>query len=426
VIGSRRRTAAIVVAVLACSTIDATVTRLALAGAPSGPPPTPAPPNGSPSPFPQVLHTPADPIPIPTVDVPVALLADLDNGQVMFAKGAEARRPIASLTKIMTAVLVLERADLDDVVTVPAAAVFERDDYGASSTLGLREGERRTVRELLYALLLQSANDAAVALAIDVGGSEDAFVRAMNRRARSLGMRRTLFFSPNGLDDRGRSTAHDLLRLVRVAYETDGFASIVATRFRTIPGPSGAPPREIQNRNAMLWLYPGAVGVKTGFTAGAGTCLVTVAERGGRRLVVIILGSGDEAFSEAGTLLDHGFEGFREETFVTSREPMGTVSIRGGVVSVEAGARLRALAPVAALGNVRRTVVVSPTVAFPPAEGERVAALKVTLPGVTVGTVPLLVSSVPPPPPAGDAPWWARAAGAIVGGVGAVLGGLFG
>ena len=112
--------------------------------------------------------------------------------------------------------------------------------------------------------MLQSSNDAAVALAIAVSGSQERFVAAMNRRAEQLGMRATEFFSPNGLDDRGRSSARDLAIVVRAAYATPGFAPIVATKFKTIPAPKGTKPRHIQNRNALLWLYPGAIGVEDG------------------------------------------------------------------------------------------------------------------------------------------------------------------
>jgi D-alanyl-D-alanine carboxypeptidase (penicillin-binding protein 5/6) len=421
----RRRGSAVAALIVAGVTVQAILVGLASAE-PSGPPPTPVPPKGSLSPFPQVLHTPTDATQIPTLDVPVALLADLDDSDVMFAKAPEVRRPVASLTKIMTALLVLERTDLDDVVTVAPQAVFDRNDYGASSTLGLRAGEHRTVRELMYALLLGSANDAAVALAIDVSGSEDAFVRAMNRRAQALGMHDTVFYSPNGLDDRGRSTARDLLTLVQAAYATHGFAPIVATKARRIPAPPEVEPRTIQNRDAMLWLYPDAIGVKTGYTAAAGTCLIAVAQRDGRRLAAIVLGSKDEAFSGAATLLDFGFEGFRQQRFVDGGEPVGTLEIRGGVVPVEAGATLEGLVPVAALDQIRRRAVAAPDAVFPPAVGERVGTLKVTRPGVTIGAVPLVVSTVPPPPPAGDTPWWARAAGAVARGVGAFVHGFFG
>jgi D-alanyl-D-alanine carboxypeptidase (penicillin-binding protein 5/6) len=362
---------------------------------------------------------------VPRIDVPGAILADLDDGQVMFSKAPDLRRPIASLTKVMTALLVLQRRDLDDVVTVAPRAVFDDDDFGASSTLGLRAGERRSVRELLDALMLQSANDAALALAIDVGGSEQGFVALMNRRARALGMRGTRFSSPHGLDDRGHSTAHDLLVLTRAAYAMEGFEQIVSSRFRTIPAPRGRP-RRVQNRNALLWLYRGATGTKTGSTAGAGYCLIATAERGGRNLVAIILGDRNEAFSEAATLLDHGFEGFREEVFVRAGEAIGTVAIRGGTVPVEADRSISALVPTTHLDRVREHVVVAPSAVFPPSPRERVGTMRVTVPGVHLGSSPLVVSEVPPPPAAGNDPWWARTADALGRAVGDAITGLMG
>ena len=379
---------------------------------PSGPPPTPVPPRGSPSPFPQSLATPPDPVARPRIDVPAAILADLDDGQLMLAKAPDAPRPIASLTKVMTALLVLEDRELDDEIAVSPAAVFDDDDFGASSTLGLRAGERRTVRELLDALMLQSANDAALALAIAVSGSEQRFVALMNERARALGMRDTRFFSPSGLDDRGRSTARDLLVLTRAAYAEQGFGQIVASRSRTIPAPRGRP-RRVQNRNALLWLFRGAIGVKTGSTAGAGYCVIATAERDGRRLVAIVLGDRNEPFSEAATLLEHGFEGFSEESFLAAGEAIGTVAIRGGAVPVQAERAITALVPTVLRDRVRERVAVSPGAVFPPAAGERVGTITLTVPGVGLGSSPLLVSEVPPPPAAGDEPWWARAAGAV-------------
>ncbi|MGH2630535.1 MAG: D-alanyl-D-alanine carboxypeptidase family protein [Actinomycetota bacterium] len=421
-----RRSPAAIVGVLLVAGLTIQLTLLGSASAErSGPPPTPVPPRGSPSPFPQSLATPADAVAVPRLDVPSAILADLDDGQTMYAKAPEARRPIASLTKLMTALLVLERRSLDDVVVVSPDAVFAGDDYGASSSLGLRAGERRTVRELLDGLLLGSANDAAVALSIDVAGSQRRFVALMNRRARVLGMRDTQFFSPNGLDDRGRSTARDLLVLTRAAYGTRGFGSIVASRLRTIPDPRGRR-RRIQNRNALLWLYRGATGVKTGYTAGAGYCLIATAERGDRRLVAIVLGDRNEAFSEAATLLDHGFEGFQERTLVHAGEALGTVRIRGGAVTVAADRAIRALVPTARLDRVRRRVIVAPKAVFPPAPREEVGTVKVTIPGVSLGSSPLVVSAVPPPPAAGDGPWWMRTIDAVAGAVTDAVDGLFG
>ncbi|MGZ8566865.1 MAG: hypothetical protein ACXWXS_07420, partial [Actinomycetota bacterium] len=226
--------------------------------------------------------------------------------------------------------------------------------------------------------------------------------------AERLGMRDTRFFSANGLDDRGRSTARDLLKLVRAADADPAFREIVATRFRVIPAPRGRD-RRIQNRNALLWLYPGAVGTKTGFTAGADFCLIATAERHGRRLIAIVLGSPDEPFSAAATLLDHGFEGFTERTLVHAGEDLGTVRVRGGTVPVVAGASLEASVPTADLENLEAVVTVSPAAAFPPAPGETVATYTVKAPGLTIGSVPLLVASVPQPP-AVEGPWWVRTA----------------
>ena len=384
------------------------------------PPPTPVPPDGSLSPFPHALDTPTASTAAPDLSAPSAVLADLDSGQVLFEKDARSPQPIASLTKIMTALLVLEQSDPSDVVTVPEDAVIPEDDRPGISALGLEVGERIGVEDLLYALLLQSANDAAVALADHVSGSEARFVKRMNTRAAELGMRGTRFRSPNGLDDRGYSTASDLMTLTRVAMSTRGFPDIVSTEFHSIPAPGGGE-RDIQNRDVMLWLYPGATGVKTGYTSSAGYCVVATAERAGRRLVAVVLGAPSDAFSDAAALLEHGFTAFTQHLFVREGEPTGVISLDGGSVPVEAGADLSALVPTAGLGDVRQHVIVDPTAAYPPAPGERVASLMVSLPGLSVGRVPLVVSLVPPPPVIDDEPWWERAAGAIAGAVDAAV-----
>ncbi|HEY7668068.1 MAG TPA: D-alanyl-D-alanine carboxypeptidase family protein [Actinomycetota bacterium] len=387
------------------------------------PPPTPVPPDGSLSPFPSALDTPADPLAVPELSAASAVLAELSSGQVLYAKDPRARRSIASLTKIMTALLTLERTEPSEVVTVQPDAVI--DDPGGVAALGLRAGERISVAHLLDALMLQSANDAAIALADHVSGSEDRFVRSMNRRARRLGLQRTRFRSPNGLDDRGTSTAQDLVTLTRAAYRTDGFAPIVAQMHASVPAPDGST-RELQNRNAMLWLYAGAVGVKTGYTSAAGYCVVAVAERDGRSLVAVVLGAPSDAFSDAAALLDHGFAAFEEHTFVEAGEPSGVVSLVGGAVPVETGARLVALVATAALDDVRRRIEVDPEAAYPPAPGERVATLRVTIPGFDLGSVPLVVAAVPPPPAPPDGTWWGRAASAVARGIGAAVSAIFG
>lgn len=377
------------------------------------PPPTPVPPNGRPSPFPDSLQTPTDPVEEPPIDAAGAILADLDTGSVLFEKSPGTARPIASLTKIMTALVVLRTTRLDDVVTVDERAVFHHGDYGATSVLGLTPGERISVEDLLYALLLGSANDAAVALAIHVDGSERAFVDRMNETARSLGMRDTRFASASGLDDTGRSTPTDLLKLVRVAQDRSAYAKIVATRFHEIPAPRG-PNRRIQNRNALLWLYPWATGGKTGYTVAAGYCLVATARHDGRRLVSIVLRSPDDAFSDAAALLNHGFEGFTQAVFVEAGEPQGDVRIRGGVVEGSAGSALTALVPIEAVDEARTTIRVDPTAAFPPAPGERIGTIVVVVDGMVLGKVALVAATpVGPANPRSD--WWVGSARAVAG-----------
>ena len=342
------------VALVVALVIAAQSAVIGLASAQQAPPPTPVPPDGSLSPFPQSLDTPADASVPPALSAPVAILADLDTGQVLFAKAADVRRPIASLTKIMTALLVLEQSHPTDIVTVTPDAVIPEADRQGISSLGLEVGEQISVEDLLYALLLQSANDAAVALADHVAGSEARFVKQMNTRAATLGLRRTRFRSPNGLDDRGYSTAKDLMTLTRTAMTRPRFDDIVSTMFHSIPAPEGGT-REIQNRNVLLWLYAGATGVKTGYTARAGYCVVATAERDGRRLVSVVLGAPGDAFSDAAALLDFGFTAFTDHRFVTTGDPAGIVSLPGGSVAVEVGADLAALVPIASLDAVRES-----------------------------------------------------------------------
>ncbi len=376
------------------------------AQSPEATPPVPTPS----APSPAELRTPPPSIEPPPIRAASALLMDLDTGQVLFSLAPGERRPIASLTKIMTAYLVMRRTDPTDVVTVSADAAS--GDRPGVSNLGLEAGEEITVHELLYALLLASANDAAVALAEHVAGTVEGFVRLMNRTARRLDLSRTEFASPSGLDDRGYSTARDLARLTRVAYRIPGFSGLVATRFHLIPSPDGAP-RGVQNRNVLVWLYPGTIGVKTGFTTAAGFCLVAAADRGDLRLLTVILGEPGEPFSDAAALLDHGFTAFERRMLIEEGEPLGTVLIDGRRIDVAAGATLEALVPVNE--PIDRSIAVDAEARFPPPDGDVIGEVVVSVPGRTLGIVPLMVTDVPGPPPVAEpGPWWRRAAAAVV------------
>ena len=278
------------------------------------------------------------------------------------------------------------------------------------------------MRDLLYALLLQSANDAAIALADHVSGSEPRFEAAMNARARQLGMDDSRFRSPNGLDDSGYSTARRPrdAHPRRLATQPE-FGRIAATKFDEIPSPSG-PPREIQNRDVLLWLYPGAVGVKTGYTARAGYCVVAVAQRGGRRLVAVVLGAPGEPFSDAATLLNYGFAGVHATTVRRAgragrhRHPArwrgaGRHRLRPRRPRAD---RIHRSSDADRDGRARGGVSAGAGGAGRHDAGGDPRAGPRACPAGRLG--------VPPPPPLSDErPWWARAAGSVVEAVGGVL-----
>lgn len=422
----RRSAARGAVALLPLLVLLTHVSALGMLRPQAAPPPTPVPPNGSPSPFLSRLSTPTDAVRVPNVDAAAVILVDLGTGQTLFEKSPEQSRPVASLTKVMTALLVLddEKGHLDRSISIHPDAVFARRDYGAGSTLGLRPGERVSVRGLLTGLLLGSANDAAEALAIEEAGSVSAFVEEMNARAAALGMSRTTFSSPHGLDDRGRSSAGDLLVLLRAAWRIPAFRELVDRRFAVVRSDSNRP-RRIQNRNVLLWLYPGASGVKTGYTAGSGYCLLATARRDGRALAVVVLGGGEEVFSEAAALFNHGFAAFERRTLVEDGEALGSVRVRGGVVPVVAGEGLDALVAVDAAGSIERVLRARRGAAYPPPSGSVVGTLRLLSAGTTLGSVPVRVADLEPPPPPGG-PWWARAVGALSDAVTDVVAGLLG
>ena len=202
---------------------------------------------------------------------------------------------MASTTKVLTAIIILDDCDLDEEVTIPKAA-----EGTEGSSVYLRAGDIYTVRELLYGLMLRSGNDCAVTLALHHSGTIDRFADAMNAKAVSLGAENSHFTNPHGLPDENHyTTARDLALISAYAMENDTFRDIVSCKFYE--------PRGWQNKNKMLFEYEGAIGVKTGYTIRAGRCLVTSAEREGMRLVCVVLDS-PEMYERTAELLDAAFE----------------------------------------------------------------------------------------------------------------------
>lgn len=240
----------------------------------------------------------------PEVTARAAIVVDDATGDVLYEKNAYMLLPPASLTKIVTAIVVLERCYLNEPVRVRA----DWDELPDSSVMGIVWGDILTVEELLYGLLLPSGNDAALALARRVAGNESAFVTMMNRRVRQLGLIGSYFRNSHGLHESSHyTTAYDIATLARYALRNPTFAKIVATPRTTVRGYGVYP---LRNTNWLLRTYEGSVGVKTGYTDEALMTLVGAAEQGGRRLVVAVLGS-QNSFQDGQRLLDYGFDNSR-------------------------------------------------------------------------------------------------------------------
>ena len=220
-----------------------------------------------------------------TVSAKACVLMDALTGQIIFAKNETEKRPMASTTKIMTTLLTLESGDLDTPFTVDADAI-----HVEGSSMGLREGDIVTKRTLCIGMLLPSGNDAANAAAVAVAGSIPAFLEKMNARAAKIGMTRTCFASPSGLDAEGHgASAYDMALLAREALQNPDFAAICSQRAMTLS--FGNPPyeRTLYNTNKLLNRDSTVIGVTTGFTDAAGRCLVSACERDGRRLICVTL-----------------------------------------------------------------------------------------------------------------------------------------
>ncbi|MDR3278535.1 MAG: D-alanyl-D-alanine carboxypeptidase [Oscillospiraceae bacterium] len=245
----------------------------------------------------------------PGISASSAILIDAASGEALFEHNADAGLKIASTTKILTALVVLERCKLaDEVVIKPEYTAVE------GSSMYLRAGERLTVRDLLYGLLLASGNDAAAALAGHTAGSIDGFAALMNEKAKSLGCENYGFKNPHGLDADGHfASARDLARITAAAMENRDFAEIVSTKYVSAAG------RALKNHNKLLWDYAGTLGVKTGYTKSAGRSLVSCAERGGLRLICVTISDPDD-WGDHAALYDWAFTAYRRFTVLRGDE----------------------------------------------------------------------------------------------------------
>lgn len=236
-------------------------------------------------------------------------VAEVSSRRFLEEKNADVNLPMASTTKILTAIMIIDDCNLDEEIAVPRQA-----EGTEGSSVYLRAGEIYSVRDLLYGLMLRSGNDCAVTLALHHSGTIEKFARRMNEKAISVGAEHSRFVNPHGLpDSRHYTTARDLALISAYALENETFREIVSCKFYEA--------RHWQNKNKMLWTYDGAIGVKTGFTVLAGRCLVTSAERNGMKLVCVVLNS-PQMFERTAELLNTAFANYKMETVFDNAHPV--------------------------------------------------------------------------------------------------------
>ena len=249
-----------------------------------------------------------------------AVMLECSTNTVLYSKAAHEKLPMASTTKVMTALVAIENGNLDEIVTTADEA------YGVEgSSIYISKNEKLSLRDLLYGLMLRSGNDAAVAIAIHIGGSVDGFVAMMNKRAKELGAVNTHFANPNGLpNDSHYTTAYDLGLICSAALKNEAFKTIVSTQYHTAT--TGSVKRSMMNKNKLLWQYDGAIGIKTGYTEKAGKCLTFAAERDGMMIVGVVLNCPD-MFPDSMELMDYCFREYEMYTVVRK----GAVIIRSQI-----------------------------------------------------------------------------------------------
>ena len=337
-------------------------------------------------------------IPVRGISAEQAIVVDGETGRILYEKRADERGLIASTTKIMTALIVCEQSNVLDRVRIPKEAVGIE-----GSSMYLREAEVLTVQELLYGLMLQSGNDAAVALAIYCGGTVEGFVQLMNDKAHHLGLEDTHFANPNGLDAPGHySTPGDLAKLAIYAMKNPIFKQTVSTKTVKIGE------RYLRNHNKLLWMVEGADGVKTGFTKAAGRILVSSAQRDGRRLVAVTFNAPND-WQDHRQLLEQGFSDYTVKNIVCKGQVLGQMSIVGGceeqipIISDEDFS--------VALRQGEQWHIELPAKSFeyaPVSEGQDAGIGHIFIDDAPVGSVRLVYGKTAEPQQPPKKPWWKR------------------
>lgn len=330
----------------------------------------------------------------PEVPAPSIILMERDSGTVLMEKNADERLSPASVTKIMTLLLVMEAIDggqisKEDVVTVSRTAMRM-----GGSTAYLGEGEQYSVHELLKATAIQSANDGAVALAEFLSGSQDAFVAKMNRRAAELGMVNTQFKNCHGLDEEGHYTsARDVALMSRALLLHKDIRAYTTVWMDTLRDGTFT----LSNTNRLIRFYQGATGLKTGSTSKAGCCVSASAERDGMELIAVVMKAANtnDRFDSARTLLDYGFATYTTLKAYPDAVPAPIPVLLGetGEVQPVMEGEYTVVLEKSAVRSVQRTLTLEPSVSAPVQKGQKLGELTLTLDGKTLVTVPMIAAN---------------------------------
>lgn len=299
-----------------------------------------------------------------------AILIDAKTGEVLYKKNIYQPRPPASTTKIMTGILAIELGDLGTKVKASKKAAYE-----GGSSIYLKEGERLSLKELIYGLLVKSGNDAAVAIAQHIGGSVEEFAALMNFKAKQIGTANTNFINPNGLPEEGHlTTAYDLAQIARYALQNEFFAQVVATPKKRISWPEHSWDRILKNTNKLLTQCDFVTGVKTGYTRAAGRCLVASAQKKGRKLISVVLKS-NQLWRDSLNLLNYGFDNFTEQSIVKEGEILAQLEIAGKRLDLIAARSLSQTVKRDINDNLRKKIIYKDNIKLPVLRGEKLGEI---------------------------------------------------
>jgi len=330
----------------------------------------------------------AEPAAPPAVDAAGAILMDAASGRILWEQDADTRLPMASTTKIMTALVALTYGDIDETVLVKSNTTRIE-----GSSIWLEAGEKLTLLDLLYGLMLRSGNDAAMTIAQAVGGDVDTFIGWMNETAVALGAKDTHFENPHGLAAEDHyTTARDLAIITRAALENPVFREIAACERKVIPWQGHAYDRAMRNKNRLLWELPGCTGVKIGYTKQAGRCLSASAMRNGMELIAVVLDCYTY-FDTCAALLEYGFDNYRICRLYREGTPVTSVDVRRGFgdrTVCLAGDEFAMALTDGEWGKLRTALRCPRSIKAPVKPGQEVGTLDVYLGEERVGEIPLL------------------------------------